>query len=420
MRQGRSVLLVLLVCGLPASLAVAMAGETPFPRPDEMRGMVEFWVKVFALYDTDQVIVHDREDLTVVYGVEDLGGAGTAAQQTAQQEILARYRQALARLAEAPAGGRQMSEEERRVWQAHGRSRDPERYRRAADQLRLQAGQRDRFKQGLNTWRMYGEEMQRIFRQHGLPDSLVLLPFIESAFNPQARSKAGAVGLWQITRPAGQDLMRIDPQVDERLDPLKATAAAARILKSNYQTLGAWPLAITAYNHGLAGVARGVRESGTDDIAQLIRRYRGKAFGFASRNFYAEFLAALEVIANQRLYYGDEEAGGQAQGSARPEETAADDRRRPIAQLEASTPNPFNTATTIRYFLEQARFVQVDIYSVKGQRLRTLVREPQEAGSFQVSWDGTSDQGTPVGTGLYFVRLQAGLSTGLRKMMLLR
>jgi membrane-bound lytic murein transglycosylase D len=76
-------------------------------------------------------------------------------------------------------------------------------------------------------------------------------------------------------------------------------------LKENYEALDSWPLAITAYNHGRAGMARAVRETGSSDIGVIVKRYRGPLFGFASRNFYAEFLAALAVERSYKDYFGD-------------------------------------------------------------------------------------------------------------------
>jgi membrane-bound lytic murein transglycosylase D len=94
--------------------------------------------------------------------------------------------------------------------------------------------------------------------------------------------------------------------VDERRDPIAATRSAARFLRHNYQMLeGQWPLALTAYNHGPAGMRRAINETGTTDIGVIVQRYRGPAFGFASRNFYAEFLAALDVEKHHRAYFGD-------------------------------------------------------------------------------------------------------------------
>jgi membrane-bound lytic murein transglycosylase D len=127
---------------------------------------------------------------------------------------------------------------------------------------------------------------------------------VESSYNPKAHSHAGASGIWQFTRSTGRRYLRVDYVVDERRDPFLATIAAARLLKANYETTKTWPLAITAYNHGGAGVERAVRKLGTRDIATILDRYQSRSFRFASRNFYTEFLAALEVERNPERYFG--------------------------------------------------------------------------------------------------------------------
>jgi membrane-bound lytic murein transglycosylase D len=261
---------------------------------------VEFWKRVFAVYGTDQGVVHDSEDLTIIYGVEGLGSRADAGRdrerQQTQETILARYRRALERFANGKVDTTRLAGDELRVWLALGKTTDRMRYRDALESLRLQVGQRDRFERGLVASAPYLKEIRRILRSHSVSDSLAVLPFIESAFDVRAYSKAGAAGLWQITRPTGRRFLKINRRVDERRDPLKSTSAAARILKENHKFLGSWPLAITAYNHGPYGMARAVKTLGTRDIAAIIQRYKGERFGFASRNFYPEFLAALDVI----------------------------------------------------------------------------------------------------------------------------
>ena len=133
---------------------------------------------------------------------------------------------------------------------------------------------------------------------------LTRLPLIESSFNIEAYSKVGAAGIWQFMPATGRLFLKINHEVDERLDPIIATRAAADLLKSNYDKLQTWPLAVTAYNHGPAGMARAVRKVGTRDIVPIIRRYKSRTFGFASRNFYAELLAAIEVEKNSAKYFG--------------------------------------------------------------------------------------------------------------------
>src|SRR6202012_5672795 len=92
--------------------------------------------------------------------------------------------------------------------------------------------------------------------------------------------------------------------VDQRLDPYVATEAAANLMLYNYRLLGTWPLTITAYNHGPGGLKHAQDELGTSDIAVIVKRYNGATFGFASRNFYVSFLAALEVDRNAEKYFG--------------------------------------------------------------------------------------------------------------------
>lgn len=287
----------------------ALADEALFPRPKELAGAVEFWHRVFAVYGTDQGIVHDAEDLTVVYGVEWLGGEAERGldhqRGRARKAALDRYRKTLTRFAEGGVDTARLGGDDLRVWKALGGTADRSRYRRAAEKVRIQVGQRDRFEGGLARSAPYLEDIRRILRSKGISDSLSVIPFIESAFDVRASSKAGAVGPWQIIRSTGRRFLRIGRKVDERKDPLKATGAAASILGENYRLLGSWPLAITAYNHGPWGVLRAVKATGTRDITTIIRQYRGKAFGFASRNFYPEFLAALDVIYQRQAYYGD-------------------------------------------------------------------------------------------------------------------
>ena len=92
--------------------------------------------------------------------------------------------------------------------------------------------------------------------------------------------------------------------MDERHDVRLATIAATKLLRENFRMLGTWPLAITAYNHGAWGMKKAVKRTGTKDIGKIVHNYRGRAFGFASRNFYAEFLAAVHVANNYERYFG--------------------------------------------------------------------------------------------------------------------
>jgi membrane-bound lytic murein transglycosylase D len=114
-------------------------------------------------------------------------------------------------------------------------------------------------------------------------------------------------------RSTGRRFLRIDASVDERMDPFRETEAAAQLLSYNYRLLGSWPLAITAYNHGAEGMRRARELLGTDDIVRIVREYHSPTFGFASRNFYVSFLAALTIAEDPDKYFGPLHRGSEPQ-----------------------------------------------------------------------------------------------------------
>jgi membrane-bound lytic murein transglycosylase D len=148
------------------------------------------------------------------------------------------------------------------------------------------------------------KHIARTLAAQGIPPEIAVLPHVESSFQPEAYSKAGAAGMWQFIRSTGRRFLRIDRVVDERLDPYKSSEAAAQLLSYNYSMLGSWPLAITAYNHGAGGMRRARDLLGTDDIVRIVREYHSPSFGFASRNYYASFLAALRLDREPEKYFG--------------------------------------------------------------------------------------------------------------------
>jgi membrane-bound lytic murein transglycosylase D len=287
-----------------------------FPEPVALRTPVKFWKKIFGVYSKHQIVVHDPENLARVYSVLDFRARAAAGESEIVLEIL--QREAIARERERIRGvllrldARQgncsgLDDEERKVWDLFGKDKNPGRFAAAADpaRIRTQRGLRERFSEGIRISRRYIAEMEEVFRREGLPVELTRLPLVESCFNIEAYSKVGAAGIWQFMPSTGRSYMSIGGVIDERRDPLRATRGAALHLKENFESLGSWPLAITAYNHGRAGMHRAVRETGTNDIGQIVKRYKGPLFGFASRNFYAEFLAALAVEREYKDYFGE-------------------------------------------------------------------------------------------------------------------
>jgi membrane-bound lytic murein transglycosylase D len=244
--------------------------EVPFPLLPGLEHPVEFWKKIFTEYSTSQLVFFDPIDMSMIYEVLDVG------EESRTPEYITSERERI-----AAANGVDL------------------------ERVRAQRGIKERTATGLKRSGRYIAQMQQIFRDRGLPVELTYLPIVESSYDINVRSHAGALGMWQFMRATGRQFMRVDRSIDERRDPLESTRAAAEFLKQSYETLGNWPLAITAYNYGPGGMARAVAEIESDNLVDLIRDYRHPYWGFPPKNFYAEFLAAVEIGTNINRYFPD-------------------------------------------------------------------------------------------------------------------
>ncbi|MFM8518434.1 MAG: transglycosylase SLT domain-containing protein [Nevskiaceae bacterium] len=280
------------------------------PRPPELQRDVHFWIRVYSEITTLQGFLHDERNLAIVYSTLSLPPTERPGSPVRRQLIDAereRWSVALREAADAMEQGSvdAASADGLRVMALWGAEASATGLRLAAEGVRFQLGQADRFRAGIVRSGQWESHIARSFDSLGLPPELAALPHVESSFTPTAYSKVGASGLWQFMPGTGRRFMRVDDIVDERLDPFRSTEAAAKLLLYNYRTLGSWPLAITAYNHGTAGMRRAREQLGTDDFAVIARRYQSRSFGFASRNFYPSFLAALSIDQNPQRYFPD-------------------------------------------------------------------------------------------------------------------
>ncbi len=275
-----------------------------FPAYPGIKSNVAFWKKVYTKYSTTQGIIHDSKKLEIIYEVIDLekqgGGRARKINRKRIKKVKEKYKKILRRLARNRSAS---APEARRVAKLFGSKGNRATFRKAMRNVRYQLGQKDRFRKGIIRSGTYFPEIKRIFRSQGLPVDLAYLPHVESSFNPEAYSKYGAAGIWQFTRSTGKRFLALSYALDERRDPIRSSYAAARLLKENYKKLGSWPMAITAYNHGVAGMLRAKRARGSYEA--VFKRHKSRLFGFASRNFYSEFLAAREVAKNYQQYFGD-------------------------------------------------------------------------------------------------------------------
>ena len=267
-----------------------------FPRPAELEPAIEFWIRVYTEVDTSSGFLHDSENLAIIYAELDFDNLEIDVQRQ-------KVKNALLMLASGKRTDLTANQENILNLWPDGVS--DQTLKKAANNVRWQLGQSNSFLDGLQRSGAYRSHIDEILQNRGLPPELALLPHVESSFNPEAYSHANAAGMWQFTRLTGQRFMRIDHFIDERMDPYIAADAAMSLLEYNYRILGTWPLALTAYNHGVGGMSRAVRENNTTAIDEIVTNYKGRAFGFAGRNFYAQFLAVNEIERDADLYFQD-------------------------------------------------------------------------------------------------------------------
>jgi membrane-bound lytic murein transglycosylase D len=301
-----------LLCLAPfAPVSAAPANDEALPRPAQLEPDVQFWIRVYSEVSTNEGFIHDQHKLSVIY--ETLHFDADAPPRERAHRVDAERSRVQEILRHLASGAAAQTDEERHVRDLWGADATPARLAEAVDDVRFQLGQSDRFRAGLQRAAAWDTHIAEVLANLGLPAQIAALPHVESSFDPTAYSKVGAAGLWQFMRSTGRRFLRIDAAVDERLDPFRATEAAAQLLSYNNRLLGSWPLAITAYNHGAEGVRRAREQLGTDDIVRIVREYHSPSFGFASRNFYVSFLAALSIAQNPEKYFGPLERRSESQ-----------------------------------------------------------------------------------------------------------
>lgn len=309
MRKGVWLLFLLL---LPSQHAFAAPSD--FPRPAALEPQVQFWTKIFTKYSEHQAVVHD--DLLVgkihkVLDFRELKKSGVSSgtywrkRKAAERKAKADIRNMLLKIQRVGGDKSKLNAAERRMRDRYAQYTSRTKYSNAAKRVRSQGGLRERFRKAIIISGQYLPYMEGVFRREGLPIELTRLPFVESSFNLHAYSSVAAAGIWQFMPSSGRIYkLRQNDVVDDRRDPWLATHAAAKHLKDDYARLKNWGLAVTAYNHGRAGVARAVRSVKGNGIEHVVKQYKGRRFGFASRNFYTSFVAAMNVVADSDRHFG--------------------------------------------------------------------------------------------------------------------
>ncbi len=283
-----------------------------FRTPAILRGRVNFWIEVFTNYGEHQKVVHHRLFPQVVFGMLDFSEEAKRLDPVTLHRLMKNeedkavrlVKRALQRLGQ---GNPPSSAVERHIAKSMSIIRGgPKKYIDVLnnDWVRTQTGICEKAMLALKRSGRYLPFIERIFAEEGLPKELTRLPFIESTFNYQVVSSAGAAGLWQFMPATAKGFnMRVSRYVDERKDPIIASRAAAQYIKRAYNRLGRWDLAVTSYNHGVTGVLKKTKEAGTTDLPRIIESGAANPLGFASSNFWPELLAAVEIYSNPGKYF---------------------------------------------------------------------------------------------------------------------
>jgi membrane-bound lytic murein transglycosylase D len=144
------------------------------------------------------------------------------------------------------------------------------------------------------------DDFRKIFREEGIPEVIAYLPFIESAYDPVAKSSAGARGIWQFMPSTARIYgLRVDSWIDERVDPEKSCRAAAKYLGYYYNKFGNWTLTIAAYNAGPTRIRRAIRRLGTRDFWKI---KKSRYIRSQTKRYIPAFIAGVHIARNPYLY----------------------------------------------------------------------------------------------------------------------
>lgn len=291
-----------------------------FNIPPYFLDSTRFWFDIYTQHPSSHSVLHDKENLAIVYDVLDFSHIDSselneftkaALQVKYVDKIVAQYKSAFLSLGRGSSGA-EIGEKivaalkSSKISIPTG-SKKKKFYAELSSNLRAQTGQKDNIQAGINSFAHYEKTIKQYFDAFDVPWELKAIPFLESSFNVRARSKAGASGVWQFMRWIGGHFMQIDRRQDGRSQPLMASAAALHLLRQNIKIMGRWDLAIAAYNSGTKHLLKGKKlmlaKKKEYSLANILEYYEHEHIGFASKNFFAEFLALTRALAYKDKIY---------------------------------------------------------------------------------------------------------------------
>ncbi|MBC75738.1 MAG: hypothetical protein CME64_06960 [Halobacteriovoraceae bacterium] len=291
-----------------------------FHIPKYFKDSTHFWFSVYTQYTSKQVIIHDKNELSLVYNVMDFSPLHSSkinkfAKSKLQADLsLERAKNIKKLLKRLHLPKSKLSPEELSVLSSiensslkipKGTKKKRQFFKGLSTTIRTQTGQRDMVFYGVLRSLPYLPFLEKQFKNFKLPKELLGIAFVESSFNLKAKSYAGAAGIWQfMPRTAASFMPRRSKYIDYRNNPIISSLAAFHLLKQNKQILKRWDLAVPAYNFGTSHLVRAKRKfKHKATLPYIMENYKHGSVGFASKNYYSEFLAMVYTLAYKDLIF---------------------------------------------------------------------------------------------------------------------
>lgn len=284
---------------------------------------VNFWFMIYTQFESSSVVVHDRDNLNLIYKVLDFSSLYVkdlprntlwVLQQKLSAEVVRDLKKELNDLIQDPFS---LSESAKNIYRTLAQAKvtipllKEKRvnfFKNLRDNLRTQTGQKDFIRAGMVRSLPYQKFLHDYFNDRNLPKELLAVPFLESSFNPRAHSKVNALGIWQfMPYIAAFYLPPKTHNYDYRSNIGIASVSAASLMADNFAIMKTWDLTVPAYNSGTKHLLKTKRALGSQNVTleDIIKHSDSGHFGFASKNFYSEFLALVHTIAYKEELFPD-------------------------------------------------------------------------------------------------------------------
>jgi len=293
-----------------------------FKIPKELSPRVRFWYRVYTQFDSSKSVLHDVENLGLIYDVVDFSDLKVSGlnrntryslQNKAMTNVVSGYKGAFLKLSKGDCntekcGAIKQAIKREKITPPKSKKKRRTFFKNLSNNLRTQTGQKDHILQGLENLKGYFETVETLFKAFEMPHELLAISFLESSFNINARSKVGATGPWQFMNVIGKHFFVQSKYSDQRKSAVLSTAGALHLLSQNIRIMKHWDLAVNAYNSGTGLLRRGLKKlhkKGFKDprVSHLIDHFKHPNWGFAAKNFYSEFLALVYTLAYRDEIY---------------------------------------------------------------------------------------------------------------------